>query len=507
MKFNKLLLLALSAMVNGVLTLNILAVFPYQGKSHFFVFHSYLKELARRGHNLTVISYFPQEKPIENYHDISLAGKAKILEDVFPIYRSYWGMIQVSLFVTNSGTENCKVLLADENVQNLWKNKVKFDLVVVEMFNSDCTLGLAHALGAPVVGLTSCNLMPWHYKPFGIQYNPAYVSFMFSEGGTKPTLYQRIERTIFQTYLTTLYKYNSQRVDQRTLAQYFDNVPPLEELSRDIKFVLLYSHFVLTGPNLYPPNVQEVGGYHVAEAKPLREDLKKFIEESEHGVIYISFGSMLRATSTPKDKLEAIIGAISELPQRVIWKWEEKTLPGNPKNIFLSNWLPQNDILAHPKVLAFYSHCGMLGTTEAMYHGVPMVGMPVFGDQPLNAAAVEESGLGVQIQVKDLTKESLLEKFRTVLDPAFRSKVKELSKLWKDRPQSAMDSAIYWTEFAARSKKYTFRSPASTVPLYQYLYLDVFAVLGGLLFVIINILKTIIPMLFQNSQKTKLKSK
>lgn len=75
------------------------------------------------------------------------------------------------------------------------------------------------------------------------------------------------------------------------------------------------------------------------------QDLKKFIEESEHGVIYISFGSMLRATSTPKDKLEAIIGAISELPQRVIWKWEEKTLPGNPKNIFLSNWLPQNDIL------------------------------------------------------------------------------------------------------------------------------------------------------------------
>lgn len=60
----------------------------------------------------------------------------------------------------------------------------------------------------------------------------------------------------------------------------------------------------------------------------------------------------------------------------------------------------------------------MLGTTEAMYHGVPMVGMPVFGDQPLNAAAVEESGLGVQIQVKDLTKEKLLEKFKTVLDPA-----------------------------------------------------------------------------------------
>ena len=54
---------------------------------------------------------------------------------------------------------------------------------------------------------------------------------------------------------------------------------------------------------------------------------------------------MLRATSTPKDKLEAIIGAVSQLPQRIVWKWEEKNLPGNPKNIYISNWLPQNDIL------------------------------------------------------------------------------------------------------------------------------------------------------------------
>lgn len=75
------------------------------------------------------------------------------------------------------------------------------------------------------------------------------------------------------------------------------------------------------------------------------QDVKKFIEESEHGIIYISFGSMLKAAATSLDKIEAILGAVAELPQRVIWKWEEGTLPGNPKNIFISNWLPQNDIL------------------------------------------------------------------------------------------------------------------------------------------------------------------
>lgn len=73
--------------------------------------------------------------------------------------------------------------------------------------------------------------------------------------------------------------------------------------------------------------------------------------------------------------------------------------------------------VAHPKVVAFYSHCGLLSTTEAIYHGVPIVGMPVIGDQPSNAAAIEESGFGVQIQLNDVTKENLVEKFNSVLNP------------------------------------------------------------------------------------------
>lgn len=54
---------------------------------------------------------------------------------------------------------------------------------------------------------------------------------------------------------------------------------------------------------------------------------------------------MVQSTSAPEDKVQAIVAAISELPQRVVWKWDSKTLPGNPKNVFVSNWLPQNDIL------------------------------------------------------------------------------------------------------------------------------------------------------------------
>lgn len=488
-------------------SVNVLGIFPYQGKSHFFVFRVYLEELARRGHNVTVISHFPSDNKLKNYNDISLAGTVKIVEDDMPLQSSYLVVLFTGLFLTYSGVDNCETLLENNKVQDLWKNKNNFDVIVVEQFNSDCALGLAYKLGAPVVGLTSHIFMPWHYNRFGAPYNPSFVSFHFLGGGTKPNLFQRIERTVFDAYFKLIYKIISQRNNQKTLAKYFDDIPPLEDLARDIKFMLLYTNFALTGSQLYPANVIEVGGYHVDKVKSLSGNLAKFIEESEHGIIYISFGSVVKSSTLPNDKFEAIIGAISELPQRVIWKFDDKDKIKEYKNIFAEKWLPQNDILAHPKTLAFLSHGGNLGTTEAIHHGVPVVAMPVFGDQPANAAAIEESGLGVQIQVKDLTRENLLEAFEKVLKPEFRERVKKLSSVWHDRPLSSLDTAVYWTEFAAKHSNHTFRTAAADVSLFEYLCLDVLSVFIIVLAFLMYFTKTVISCMFKPKTKEIKKKK
>ncbi|CAH2041366.1 unnamed protein product, partial [Iphiclides podalirius] len=434
----------------------------------------YLRELANRGHNVTVISHFPEKDPPKNYHDISLAGSIKILEDDMPLERSFMTILQVAIFLTTSGKENCEVMLANENVQGMIERKPKFDVVVVEQFNSDCALGIAYKLNAPVVGITSHILMPWHYSRLGIPNNPSYVSFHFLEGGTKPTFAQRLERVVFDLYFKTIYYLVSQRSDQNTLARYFDDIPPLEDLAREIKFLLLYHNFILTGSSLFPANVIEIGGYHVQKAKPLTGELRKFVEEAEHGVIYISFGSVIKSSTLPSSNLEAILGAIRELPQRFIWRFDNKTLlVDNENKLYVDDWLPQVDILNHPKTLAFFSHAGMGGTTEALHFGVPMVAMPVFGDQPANAASIEESGLGVQLHIRDLTKQSLVAALKTVMEPKFSANVKLVSKAWHDRPMPPLDTAIYWTEFAARYSNLTFRTAAADVPWYQYTNLDV----------------------------------
>lgn len=63
------------------------------------------------------------------------------------------------------------------------------------------------------------------------------------------------------------------------------------------------------------------------------------------------------------------------------------------------------------------SHAGMGGTTESIHYGVPMVAVPIFGDQPSNAAAVDESGFGILLDFNSLNKETLVNAFKQVLNP------------------------------------------------------------------------------------------
>lgn len=55
------------------------------------------------------------------------------------------------------------------------------------------------------------------------------------------------------------------------------------------------------------------------------------------------------------------------------------------------------------------SQGGLLSVHEAKYHGVPLVVLPLYGDQPRNAWAVDEGGYGVHLPWEDVTEESFRE--------------------------------------------------------------------------------------------------
>lgn len=84
------------------------------------------------------------------------------------------------------------------------------------------------------------------------------------------------------------------------------------------------------------------------------QNIEKFINESTHGVIYFSLGSMIKGHTFPQEKKDAFLRAFARLPQRVLWKWENETMPGKPDNVMIQKWMPQFDILCTFDLILLY---------------------------------------------------------------------------------------------------------------------------------------------------------
>ena len=82
-------------------------------------------------------------------------------------------------------------------------------------------------------------------------------------------------------------------------------------------------------------------------------------------------------------------------------------MEGKASNILLKKWCPQQDILAHPNVKLFITHGGFLSTEEGVYHGSPMLYIPGFSDQFVNAARATELGIAEHLSWGSLTEEEL----------------------------------------------------------------------------------------------------
>jgi len=68
------------------------------------------------------------------------------------------------------------------------------------------------------------------------------------------------------------------------------------------------------------------------------------MEESPNGVIYFTFGSLVKFSKLPEQILKTFKEVLSRVPQRVLWKYEED-MEDKPENVMISKWFPQREIL------------------------------------------------------------------------------------------------------------------------------------------------------------------
>ena len=203
------------------------------------------------------------------------------------------------------------------------------------------------------------------------------------------------------------------------------------ELGWEIPFIIT-TVLGLEYPRTISPLTTYVGPIlsHKLLNQSLPNDLSNWLKNKNNkSVIYISMGSLL----SPSDELiQEIINGISDTDYSVVWSIHNKNIPNiDSSKYHTSSWIPQATLLQHQSISMTIMHGGSNGIHESLYFGIPIIVIPVLGDQFDWAIRVSDAGVGVQLLPHQLTSSFLKQSIKTIENGGYRKKAVKMSVLMK----------------------------------------------------------------------------
>ncbi|XP_053453277.1 UDP-glucuronosyltransferase 1A1 isoform X7 [Nycticebus coucang] len=458
---------------------------PVDG-SHWLSMLGVIQQLQQRGHEIVVLapeasvhikegaSYTLQRYPVPYGREDLDAAFVGLGHNVFENKPFLQRVIKTYKKVQNNSAlllSGCSYLLHNKELMASLAES-HFDIMLTDPF-LPCGPIVAQYLALPTVFFLNslpCSLdfqatqcpNPSSYVPRRLSFNLDCMTFL-----------QRVKNMLFA--LTENFLCSVVYSPYALLAsEFLQRDVTVQDLLSSASIWLLRNDFVNDYPRPIMPNMVFIGGINCLDKNPISQEFEAYVNASgEHGIVVFSLGSMV--SEIPEQKAMEIADALGKIPQTVLWRYTGSRPSNLAKNTILVKWLPQNDLLGHPKTRAFITHSGSHGIYEGICNGVPMVMMPLFGDQMDNAKRMETRGAGVTLNVLDMTSADLENALKTVInDKSYKENIMRLSSLHKDRPIEPLDLAVFWVEFVMRHKGAPHLRPAAhDLTWYQYHSLDV----------------------------------
>ena len=235
------------------------------------------------------------------------------------------------------------------------------------------------------------------------------------------------------------------------------------------------------------PHYQFVSGIASTPAKPLPSHLEQFVSSASHGVIVVSYGSLIKRI--PSEMMLKMIAAFGKLKQRIVMRFDGAVPDNIPDNVRLEKWLPQNDLLGHSKTLLFVTHGGNNGQLEALYHAVPMLCMPFFFDQDYNCGLIQRRGFGLTVDPFDFTSDQVYDALSELLtNSSYKQAIQHCSDITRSLP-SAQEKLIFYVDHIHRFGGEHLKPKHINMPLWKIFMLDVLGAILVMLYIIYRISK------------------
>ncbi|XP_051123003.1 UDP-glycosyltransferase 76B1-like [Andrographis paniculata] len=167
----------------------------------------------------------------------------------------------------------------------------------------------------------------------------------------------------------------------------------------------------------FPVPIYPIGPFHLysppnssSYLTPDRTSISWLDKQAPKSVIFVSFGSV--ASLKQRECLEIAWGLANSgchflwviRPGSISGMNRQDALPEQFMDMvegrgYIVEWAPQHDVLAHPAIGAFWTHCGWNSTLESICEGVPMICTPRFADQMVNCRyATNAWTIGVELR-------------------------------------------------------------------------------------------------------------
>ncbi|KAK0397067.1 hypothetical protein QR680_001964 [Steinernema hermaphroditum] len=532
------------SLIRSILSINVLLFLIGTTQFERSTFEYLAQQLALRHHNTITVKpilipeeprlvkpklHLVREKTLKNllpkalYRPLETIGNEKpwrkeyVLEE---FYEPYWA----------AHNHSCYKILNSNLMDTLKKDQIEVAIIYA---GNPCQLAVAHVLGIPYIyydheGFTDETLIasgtPWNL-------DQPLSSCVFSNYELPRPLKRftnglcLLKELIAQSGIPSIASVVSKRyrlldgpITEMFASDYeikkrFAHFPDVNKLKQNADFYFVNTDPLLEGNTALPPNVIQVGGLHIDHVKPLFSPWNSTIAAAEEGVIVVSLGTQANSSAMTETQARVILNVLRKFNKyRIYWRVGPSIqLPSIdmdkvPDHINITAFIPQNDLIAMKQTRLLITNGGMSSVMEALVHGVPVVGIPLYGSNRQNLQKVAAKGLGVVVEKSQLTETNLYNSMKEVLETAkYKDTAKDMAREWKDRGKTAFDRALHYIEHVGRHRSAKFFKESHTCcHLVKHFNLDFLLIIAIFVILPFYLMRAMLSLFFMSTSSKSL---